>query len=65
LLKQNGIWFSFQLDVRPKLDDVTLLAILQERTWQEQDGWTVIACHQLSKRELKRHRLQNDGSVLP
>jgi hypothetical protein len=65
LLKQNGIWFSFALDGRPKLDDAAMLAILQERTWREQDDWTVIAYHQLSKRELKRHGVENDGSVPP
>lgn len=64
-LKQKGVWFLFQLDVRPKLDDVDLLAILQARLWNERCDWTVVAYHQLSKRELKCHRLENDGSALP
>lgn len=64
LLRQYGVWFLFQLDVRPKLDDVFLLAILQGRLWGAHCDWTVIAYHQLSKRELKRHGLENDGSIL-
>ncbi len=64
LLKQNGIWFFFQLDDRPHIDDVALLAIFKERDWSELHDWPVISCHQLSKRELKRHNLENDGSNL-
>lgn len=64
LLRQYGVWFLFQLDVRPKLDDVDLLAILQGRLWNEHCDWNVITYQQLSKRELKRHGLANDGSFL-
>jgi hypothetical protein len=30
------------LDVRPKLDDVTLLTMLLGRAWHDQQGWTVV-----------------------
>jgi hypothetical protein len=65
LARKNGIWFYFHLDVRPKLDDVALLAVLQGRMWHGQEEWTVVAYHQLSKRELQQYGLENDWSALP
>jgi hypothetical protein len=60
LFKQNGLWFICNLDHRPRLDDVTLLAVLLDRTWPTQGDWTVLSRRQLSKQELKRRSLQNE-----
>jgi hypothetical protein len=63
LLRRNGLWFHCTLNRDPKCSDGQLRDELKNETWLEHGRWSVATWKQLSKRELKLHKLNNRGDV--
>jgi hypothetical protein len=68
LCRRNGCWFLYELDARPKGSDILLHTALLNAIrcpgcgWPTHRDWSIVAFHQLSKRELKRFALSNGGA---
>jgi hypothetical protein len=62
VLRRGECWFLYEMSVRPKIDEFRLRDALLDGSWRDQCAWSVIAQHQLSKRELKHHQLANGGA---
>ncbi len=63
LLRRNGLWFHCTLNSNPKCSDDQLRDELKNETWLEHERWSVAIWKQLSKKELKLHKLSNRGDV--
>ncbi|MEL6529863.1 MAG: hypothetical protein AAGK01_09045 [Pseudomonadota bacterium] len=63
LLRRKGIWFEILLNQRPECCDDKLRHDLRTEAWKDHGAWAVRSMKQLSKKELKAHKLENSGNA--
>jgi hypothetical protein len=63
LMMRKGIWFQCLLDSDPDCSLPQLRHELLNQTWREHERWSVVSTKQLSKKELKKNDLTNQGGT--
>lgn len=65
-VRLNGLWYLIGLSKAPScshgngLSDESLHEELKTNTWREHERWSIVLKQQLSSKQLKAHKLEND-----
>lgn len=58
-VRLKGLWFEMVFNRKPKQNDNEVYEDIKVATWKYAPDWVVLSRKQLSKKSLKRHKLEN------